>query len=67
LSASGFKIAAVGFNGKMTTSAHKLFSFRAPESDYTLQLSPSGVSTPAPSSWAAPSPRSSSASRAASS
>ena len=38
LSASGFKIAAVGFNGKMTTSAHKLFSFRAPESDYTLQL-----------------------------
>ena len=38
LSTSGFKIAAVGFNGKMTTSAHKQFSFRAPESDYTLQL-----------------------------
>jgi len=38
LNASGFKIAAVGFNGKMTISVHRQFSFRAPESDYTLQL-----------------------------
>jgi hypothetical protein len=38
LSSGGYKIAAVGFNGKMTISAHRQFSFRAPESEYTLQL-----------------------------
>ena len=38
LSTGGYKIAAVGFNGKMAVSGHRQFSFRAPESDYTLQL-----------------------------
>ena len=38
LSTGGYKIAAVGFNGKMTVSGHRQFSFRAPESQYTLQL-----------------------------